>query len=93
MSIRTHLFLKEITMILLLWIIGSVSAYFEGICINSTAYTDRLLGIPTEYTFDAQHDPEYDFYDEAQEYWAGETDNDGNCIEPFFNTYSCDPLD
>ena len=23
----------------------------------------------------------------------GQTDRDGNCIEPFFGTYSCDPLD
>ena len=93
MSIRSHHFLKEITMILLLWIIGSVSAYYEGICINSTAYADRFLGLGIEYAFEAMYDTDYADQDEAQAYWAGETDKNGNCIEPFFNTYSCDPMD
>ena len=100
MSIRTHHFLKEITMILLLWIIGSVSAYYEGICINSTAYADRRLGLGTEYDFEdwaASNAYDEDLvpasYTEARAYWEGETDKNGNCIEPFFNTYSCDPRD
>ena len=101
MSIRSHHFLKEVTMILLLWIIGSVSAYYEDICINSTAYADRFLGLGTEYdfaiylryTFEAMYDEDYASYEEARAYWNGETDENGNCIEPFFNTYSCNPMD
>ena len=86
-SIRSSRFLKGITMVLfLLSIIGPASAYVEGICINSTAFTDRLLGLPIEYTFE-------DRSEESVEYWVGKRDKDGSCIEPFFNTYSCDPLD
>ena len=42
-------------------------------------------------------EPEYSIADEsaeAVEYWAGKTDGkSGDCLEPLFFTYSCDPLD
>ena len=79
-SIRIHHFLREITMILLLWMIGSVSG-----CWNSTQIIDFLLGSEPEYSLG---DPS----EEAAEYWAGKVDKDGSCLEPLFYTYSCDPL-
>ena len=79
-SIRIHHFLREITMILLLWMIGSVSG-----CWNSTQIIDFLLGSEPEYSLG---DPS----EEAAEYWAGKVDKDGSCLEPLFFTYSCDPL-
>merc|ERR1712179_817306 len=71
-------------MLLLLWMVGSVSG-----CWNSTRLMNLMLGIGGE--------PEYSIADEsaeAVEYWAGKTDGkSGDCLEPLFFTYSCDPLD
>ena len=60
---------------------GSVSAE----CKKSTEVVDFLLGFETEYGY-------FDYSDEAQEWWVGDYDNDGNCIEPGA-TRSCDLMD
>ena len=82
MSIRTNRFLKETTMLLLLWMIGSVSGYYESFCVNSTALVDFSLGLPTLYSFWAIFEPSLNYYDEAAEWWAGQLDD-----EPFFGVF------
>ena len=67
---------------LLLLCISSVSAQD---CKKSTENVDFTLGFETEYV-------PWDYSDEASEWWIGEYDNDGNCIEPM-STFSCDPTE
>ena len=87
-NIRTcAAFLKEVAMLLLLLCIGSVSAQVG--CQKSIARVDFFLGLL---------DPEVPSYwsigsdEEATEWWTGETDKDGNCLEPH-STFSCNPED
>jgi len=83
MGTRTNRFLKEVAiMLLFLWIVGSVSGYYS--CPKTGRYIDYYLGLEAEYYWG-------DESEDAVEWWAGETDDDGNCLEPL-NTYSCDPL-
>ena len=65
---------------LLCTVFASASSY----CFRAREYVDAQLGFETEYGV-------WDSSEEAQFWWGdGETDSDGNCIEPW-NTYSCDP--
>ena len=54
-------------------------------CKKSTEVVDFMTGFKKEYSF-------WDYSEEAEEWWIGEYDDDGNCIEQFV-TYSCDPMD
>ena len=60
-------------MLLFLWIIGSVSGYYD--CPKTGRYIDYYLGLEAEYYWG-------DESEDAVEWWAGETDDDGNCLEP-----------
>ena len=65
---------------LLCTVFASASSY----CFRGREYVDFQLGFETEYSY-------WDNSEEAQFWWLdGETDSEGNCIEPW-NTYSCDP--
>ena len=71
--------------LLLLGILGAVSAQSGHGCRKTTEMVDFTLGFETNYTY-------WDYSEEAMEWWVGDYDDDGNCIEPIA-TFSCDPAD
>ena len=78
-------FLKQAAMLPLLLLISIFGSVLAEDCKKSTEVVDFMLGFETEYGF-------WDYSEEAEEWWIGEYDDDGNCIE-LFSTYSCDPMD
>ena len=77
-------FLKEVAMLPFLLLL-SVSSSVSADCRKSIYLVDYFLGFDLDYSA-------WEYSDEAVEWWTGEYDDDGNCVEPHY-TYSCDPKD